>query len=82
MTTKRTKKVDKKVNVAKVDEVKEEIKTVKRFAFRFTSNVSIWGTIFAKDSIINLSEEELVAYRPYVICHDETSVQKKPCKRC
>jgi len=41
MTTKKKEKVDKKVNVAKVEEVKEEKKTVKRFAFRFTSNVSI-----------------------------------------
>jgi hypothetical protein len=62
--------------------VKIESKEPKKFCFRFTSSVSIWGNVFQKDTLINLSEEELKIYRPYVICHDETSIQKKPCKRC
>lgn len=75
------KKIQKEVETTVVE---KEIATPqeKKFPFKFTCNVSIWGNVFAKDTIINLSEEELMIYRPYVCCSEETSTQKKPCKRC
>ena len=71
----------KNVVVEKKVEVKTAPKAEKRFPFKFIGNTLIGWTVFAKDTIINLTEEELKIYRPYVCCPEKTPI-KQPCKRC
>lgn len=58
-----------------------EPKKVEKFTFVFACNLSIGWKVYAKDSTIELTEEELKIYRPYVKCPEET-IKKQPCKRC
>lgn len=55
--------------------------TIEKKCYKFVENTFLWGIVYAKDSCIKLSKEELSVFWPYVKVCDKTT-GKKPCKRC